>query len=198
MIRLSFLRQTSPIQHALILCVLAVGFSSMAWAQDPPTGPEIKGPADGATLTFGPEDNTLVLYGSTEPFSPVEIFLDDTNINSATADGKGAWNFNLSVGEDDAGEHTFRVVDRNDNATEITVTLVWDENQGKDDGNGDDNEGDGNDDERLEGKDPEVASTGGRAGSCTTISTTPASTGLVVLSWLAALAWMRRRRDIPA
>lgn len=144
----------------------------------------VNGPANGSSHTLSPNDNIVVLYGKAPYFSPVSITVDGKNPQSANADGKGAWNFNLEFDEDEAGEHTILVEDRDGNTVELTITVVWEADTNEED------------DTLLPGKDPEVATGGGRTGSCASLHTTPASSGLLLLALWAAFAWTRRRQTV--
>lgn len=136
----------------------------------------INGPADGATVP-----TNTVIYGKAEPFTPVKIFVDGTEVGTTNADGKGAWTFDLN--DLTPGEHTLTAEDRNGNQDKVTVTVKED-----DDGNGE-----GNDD-GLEGADPNVALTGGRFLSCASTGTSSPSTGLVLLTLGVGIALARRRK----
>lgn len=137
----------------------------------------INGPKDGATVP----SNTVV-YGKAEPFTPVKIFVDGTEVGTTNADGKGAWTFDLN--DLTPGEHTITAEDRNGDTDEVKVTV-----QDEDDTNDDDN-GSGT----LGEPDPDVALTGGRFLSCASAGTHTPSTGLVLLTLGVGLALARRRR----
>lgn len=158
----------------------------------------IKGPEEGSSHTLSSGKDIVVAYGGTEPFKPVKLLVDGEEVGTANADGKGAWTRNLTFDEDDAGEHTLIAEDEDGNTTQVTFTIVWEE--GGDNDNGDGNSGDDNGDADgpLPGEDPDVASAGGRAGSCASTHATPTSTGLGVLSLLVGLAFIRRRKRTRA
>lgn len=150
-------------------------------------GVEVNGPQEGSTHSLTPDEDgnaEISVHGNTGEFKTVRIYLDDEEVGSSNADGKGAWTYTLAfnIETHEAGDYVIDVEDENGNRTQVTVTIEWDED-------GDDNGGGG-----LPGRDPEVGSTGGRAGSCASMQGAP-STGLVILAGLMGLAWMRRRQE---
>lgn len=162
-----------------LLMAALVSTASVASAQDSTL--EIKGPEEGSSYTLSEDKNTVVAYGSTDFFKPVKVYVDDEEIATANADGKGAWTYNLTFGKDDAGEHTLLIEDEQQNTTQVTFTVIWEESEETDEG-----------DDSLPGSDPDVGQTGGQIGSCTSMGSTPTSTGLGLLSLLVGLAFIRR------
>lgn len=142
----------------------------------------LNGPQEGSTHNLSPSEDSIAVHGKTAPFKSVHIYLDDEEIGTSNADGKGAWTFNLPFSQDthEAGDYVVEVEDEDGNRIQVTIEITWDEQN-------DDNDTGGG----LPGQDPDIAQTGGRVGSCTT--TTPLHGGLWLIATFALLLWMRRK-----